>query len=313
MARLLCWLLGLTLVLVTPAIPLAASGTPPTDTQDAGATPADTLITVSLILQVQHPAALEQLVQATEDPSSPQFHRFLSLRQFVQQFAPSFADIASVRQSLAPFGLQVTEVYADHLVLKATGTADEFNQAFGADLHDYTRQGRRFHRPGRALRLPAALRSHLLAVSGLSNEARVFHPMHVDAHAATGLPRPLVSLPTTGTATGQPGNYTVGDVANMYDINPLYGAHIAGAGRTIGIFFTCRTTRGMTTRRRSWSRSIRRSWSWRRRGFRRLPRLATAAPTMRTMRSTIRSTTWCRSTRPPPIRRLPRRAEPPRR
>jgi subtilase family serine protease len=43
-------------------------------------------------------------------------------------------------------------------------------------------------------------------------------------------------LPAGGTtATGVPGQYTVGDVANLYNINPLYAHHIDGHGRTIGI------------------------------------------------------------------------------
>ena len=43
-------------------------------------------------------------------------------------------------------------------------------------------------------------------------------------------------LPPHGAiATGIPQQYTVGDVANLYDINPLYKAHIEGRGQTVGI------------------------------------------------------------------------------
>ena len=75
----------------------------------------------------------------------------------------------------------------------------------------------------------------LVAVIGPSDEAR-FHPM-------TPAPRPrrrfttaAPTLPTGGViATGVPGDYTVGDVANIYNINPLYAANIDGQGRTVGI------------------------------------------------------------------------------
>jgi hypothetical protein len=41
--------------------------------------------------------------------------------------------------------------------------------------------------------------------------------------------------PQIGIATGMPGEYTVADLANFYDINPLYKAHIDGRGQTVGI------------------------------------------------------------------------------
>jgi hypothetical protein len=54
----------------------------------------------------------------------------------------------------------------------------------------------------------------------------------VQPKRATGTP----VLPAAGvTATGAPGFYTVGDVANLYNINPLYDAGIDGTGHTIGI------------------------------------------------------------------------------
>jgi kumamolisin len=46
--------------------------------------------------------------------------------------------------------------------------------------------------------------------------------------------RPVLP-PHSGSATGIPGEYTVGDVANFYDINPLYKAGINGRGQTVGI------------------------------------------------------------------------------
>jgi subtilase family serine protease len=59
--------------------------------------------------------------------------------------------------------------------------------------------------------------------------------MHVRA-AQTPLAHGSPVLPTGGViATGVPGDFTVGDVANLYNINPLYQAHIDGTGHTLGI------------------------------------------------------------------------------
>ncbi|HVC21698.1 MAG TPA: S53 family peptidase [Vicinamibacterales bacterium] len=228
---------GIVLAVATLLAPLSAAPVPPAQAQDLGPTAASALVTASLVLKVRNPSALEADVEATQTPGTPGFRRFLSVPEFVQRFAPSQQDISIITQYLAGFGITVTDVYADHLVIKATGTAAAFDQAFSVDLHDYTRDGRYFHRPRRRPRIPVLLRDLLVAVAGLSNEAQ-FHPMHVNANATASVPLRLAqpTLPPSGaTATGVPGSYTVGDVANLYDINPLYHAHIDGAGRTIGI------------------------------------------------------------------------------
>jgi kumamolisin len=205
--------------------------------QDLGPSSASQTVTASLVLKVQNPNLLETYVASTQDPSSPFYHRFLSLPSFVANFAPNSASIFILTQYLKSFGIQVTEVYSDHLLIKATGTMDAFNKAFSLDVHDFAQGGRRFHRPRRFPQIPFILRDILVTVFGPSDEAR-FHPMN--ARVSDRITSPFRSqkpvLPARGaTATGVPGDYTVGDVANLYHINPLYKAHIDGHGQTIGI------------------------------------------------------------------------------
>ena len=152
-------------------------------------------------------------------------------------FGPSSDQISAVTQYLNSFGIQVTEVYANNLVIRASGTVDAFNKAFAFSIHDFSKAGKRFHRPAQPAVIPAALKDALLAVVGPSDEAR-FHPMNVRAKDWTGSPlskHKLVLPPKGAPASGVPGEYTVGDVANFYDINPLYKAGINGKRQTIGI------------------------------------------------------------------------------
>src|SRR2546430_11630660 len=46
---------------------------------------------------------------------------------------------------------------------------------------------------------------------------------------------PVVFPANNSTSTGIPGDFTVGDVADMYGVNPLYATNINGKGRTVGI------------------------------------------------------------------------------
>ena len=220
--------------LAAHAAPRAGAQQQQQQEQDLGPTAAAASVSASIVLKARHPEALEAFVAQTQDPRSRSFHQFLSLHSFVSSYAPSSNDIAQISRYLDRFGIAVTDVFADHLLLKATGTADAFDRAFDVDLHDFTRGNRRFHRPRHAPRIPQALSELLVAVVGPSDEAR-FHPMHMRA-AQTPFKHAGPTLPTGGViATGVPGDFTVGDVANMYNINPLYAAQIDGHGRTLGI------------------------------------------------------------------------------
>jgi kumamolisin len=203
--------------------------------QDLGPTNASKTVTASLVLKVRHPDLLEAYIDSTEDPKSPSYHQFLSLPIFVFFFAPSSTEILILTQYLNLFGIQVTDVYADHLLIKVTGTVDAFNKAFSLDVHNFASGGKRFHRPMRKATIPFILRDILVTVIGPSDEAR-FRPRNVSLSDRLKQPfRLQATLPPHTIATGVPQQYTVGDVANLYDINPLYQAHIDGKGQTVGI------------------------------------------------------------------------------
>ena len=231
-----CVKLVVLVLLLISAVPsqLRAQASPPV--QDLGPTNGTQIVTSSLVLNVRNLSALESYVASTQDPNSHSYHRFLSLPEFVSNFAPDSVQIAAVTQYLNSFGIQVAEVYADNLLINATGSVDAFNKAFAFSIHDFSKAGKRFHRPLPAAAIPASLKDVLLAVVGPSDEPR-FRPKYVRLSDWVNSPfaRQKLVLPHGATATGVPGDYTVGDVANFYDINPLYDVGIVGSGRTIGI------------------------------------------------------------------------------
>jgi kumamolisin len=205
--------------------------------QDLGPTNGTQIVTSSLVLNVRNLDALESYVASTQNPNSGSYHRFLSLPEFVQNFAPGSEQISAVTQYLNSFGIQATEVYANNLLIKATGTVDAFNKAFAFSIHDFSKAGERFHRPLQAATIPASLKDALLAIVGPSDEARfVRHSLSVNDFAGSPFgEHKLVLPPKHAGATDVQGQYTVIDLAEFYDINPLYKAGINGNGQTIGI------------------------------------------------------------------------------
>jgi subtilase family serine protease len=160
----------------------------------------------------------------------------MSVDDFVGRFAPSAHDLQTIRQTLNVYGITVDEVYADKLLIRATGPVASWNAMFSTDLHDYTSGSRRYHKPHHAPSIPTLLRDLLYVTEGLDQSAS-YRPHSVNGHSFGSLPHtgPAKTPPPGSTATGSPGDYTTGDVANLYNINPLYAHHVDGHGRTIGI------------------------------------------------------------------------------
>ncbi|MEO9078138.1 MAG: S53 family peptidase, partial [Rhodanobacter sp.] len=98
--------------------------------------------------------------------------------------------------------------------------------------------------PARPLVMPADLSNSVLVASGLSNE-RQYIPHHTPKLRISNLqvknPPTMLSTQARSTAatnvisSGIPGQYTVGDVAGFYNINPLYQRGISGKGSTVAI------------------------------------------------------------------------------
>ncbi len=210
---------------------------------DQGLAPTDQSVTVSLVLRLRHEAELENYVRQTATPGSANFRKFLTTAQFAERYGATDAQIAKIQSYLGQHGLR-GELLDNHMVISVRGTIGQFSQLFGTPVHNYVsrKTGQRFHRPARPLVMPVGLGDNVILASGLSNEWH-YVPHHTSKLPVTNLR--LANPPTTlsaqaaaagnPTATGVPGQYTVGDVADMYNINPLYQRGITGQGSTLAI------------------------------------------------------------------------------
>src|SRR5262249_62330559 len=105
------------------------------------------------------------------------------------------------------------------LVIGAPRPPDGFTRAFSPARLAVREKGRRFPRHHRDPVIPLLLRDLLVAVAGLTNEPKFAHRHHsITNNSPLVAPAPV--LPKSGAvATGVPGNFTVGDTANLYNIN----------------------------------------------------------------------------------------------
>lgn len=239
--------LGLLLFGGATSVAMAAGSPSPAD---LGPSNTNQKVNVTLALGLRNQAALESLIYATVTQGSPSYHRFLTTAQFADRFGASADDIAKVQAFIKQQGLTQVELLPNHLAIKVSGTIGQFNQAFQTSVHDFRNaDGTTFRRPNATPKLPSALSGTLVVASGLSTEAK-YRSHRVSAYAPTApasastmspMAKSAAAAPATPACTGNPtatcspGDFTVGDVANRYNINPLYKAGVSGKGSTIGI------------------------------------------------------------------------------
>jgi subtilase family serine protease len=204
------------------------------DASSAKSTP----MTVTIALKLRDSDGAEHLLQHVSTPGDPLYRQFLTTAQFQARFAPSAATVAAVRDALAGFGLTVER--AGTTTLRVTGLPADLERAFGVTLHVYqvpahgSAPAYSYHAPSQAVTLPAAIAPAVVTVFGLDTRPS-YHPNYSQAAAKLTKPASVIASATPAAYPDAPGQLTVADFADIYNVTPLYKAGITGAGKTIGI------------------------------------------------------------------------------
>ena len=184
----------------------------------------------TVYLSLRHPAEAEAYAKAIQQPG-PSYHKFLTTAQFVSAYAATDADLKRVEASLKQLGYTIGYVFPNHLAIQVTSSAGTAEAALGISLKHATRGNRTGMVASGTIHMPDALQGLVRGFGGLDT-LNLPHPMKVRAAVAGA----STSHPVTGALVGgTPGNYLPADFAARYDVNPIYGQGITGAGKTIGI------------------------------------------------------------------------------
>src|SRR5208282_5666132 len=235
MNRSIYWLaaLGLGLASAAFAAPVSRSMVAGTDIGPAAAFAENAQITLTVSLNLRNSDQLESLVKSVYTPGAAQFRQFLTTEQFRNQFGPTDESVAAVTKGFEALGLTVTRSATAQL--HVTGTTAAIENAFGVQLDSYevaatpTSEGYRYRAPLSAPHLPAAIAESVHAVLGLSTRTRLVPHSRQSMQA---MPMHGGGPPNT---TDPPGQWTVVDLGQYYDVDPLYKRGITGAGRTLAI------------------------------------------------------------------------------
>lgn len=205
---------------------------------DLGLAPQLEVRAVTLSLTSKNLAAMEAFVASTVDPTSPNFHQFLTPAQVGAQFGQDATSIAQVVNFLKSTGLTITKIYKNNLLISVQGTNAQLASVFGSPIHNFSFLGQTYEAPLSTAAVPTQLVGLVKGIHGLSGRPLMKSNLvrQVNSGIATGDAINPKQLPTPGAAaTNAPGSYTVADLARQYNITPLYNAGKTGAGKTIGI------------------------------------------------------------------------------
>ena len=177
-------------------------------------------ITLMLKPSPAQQAALDQLLAEQQDPSSPEYHRWLTPEAYADRFGASTADIEKVAGWLESAGFAVKYTARGRDFISFSGTAGQAQSAFRTAIHRYRTNGAPHFANATDISLPAELAPMIAGVLGLHD----FHPK---------APRKRV---TPGYSDGGGNNSLVpDDYATIYDLGRLYQFGFTGAGQNIAI------------------------------------------------------------------------------
>ncbi len=183
------------------------------------------LSSLSLVFKLSpaQQADLDQLLANQQDPSSPDYRRWLTPEQFADRFGASQADVDQVVAWLQQQNLDVASVARSRAWVVFSGPAGQIEKAFSTEIHQYLVDGRVHYANATDPSIPAAFDSLVGSVHGL-NDFRLHAPRHKTA--------PLAPNYTSGKS-GSTHYLAPDDLSVIYDIKPLYDAGIDGTGQKI--------------------------------------------------------------------------------
>jgi len=162
--------------------------------------------------------ALDRYIDQLSDRYSPNFHHWLTAKQFGERYGLAQEDLAAITGWLESHGFTVDLVYPSRVVIEFSGTAGQVREAFHTEIHNLKVNGKTHIANMSDPRIPAALTPAIVGIVSL-NDFR---------------PKPMYQLRSNYTwDSGQELDLVPADLATIYNLNPLFAAGYSGQGQTI--------------------------------------------------------------------------------
>jgi subtilase family serine protease len=180
------------------------------------------VLTIVVGLNRHNEAEFADLLDRLYDADSPDYHRWITPADFLSKFSPSQADVDAVRQHLESHGLALKLVSDNRVMVQATGTVAQIEEAFAININVYKLGSETHFSNDRNPSVPSSLKDVVESVTGLTSLETMHHASNFENLAPQTI------------------SYTPPEIATIYNfpsrLNTFHGKTIYdGTGTTIAI------------------------------------------------------------------------------
>lgn len=196
---------------------------------------ANQTLDLSIGLQVRNSTDLDSLLSAVYDPQSTQYHQYLTPDEFRQLFAPTDDQVQQVIIFLQSQGLSVSNVGSNNLLIDATGSVAQVQQAFSTRINTYQLGGRSFYANATPPTIPSSLSDLIASISGLDDSIQ-YHPLYSRLTSQTMVGQTQKHAIQQQIRGGVKSSYGPKELMSAYDAGPLQSTGILGDNQTVAVF-----------------------------------------------------------------------------
>jgi len=213
-----------------------------TGARAVGVMPADQQATMTVYIRQSRAAEATAYAAAVSNPRDPLYRHFLSPAEYHARFSAGDQTVAAVDRFLQAAGLKIESIPANHLYVRATGSAGQVERALHTTLVDYRHNGTVTAAPSGPLSVPAGVASLIAGISGPdSGTAVTMPPSPMSAPAVTCSSYPFQHTATLPAAYGrtvfptQGCGYTPAQIHGAYRTTDLLAHGVDGRGTTVAV------------------------------------------------------------------------------
>jgi len=163
---------------------------------------------------------LDQFIAQLGDRNSPNYHKYLTPKQFGERFGLSRNDIQKIKDWLQSQGFTNIRVANGRNRISFDGTIAQVESSFNTEFHHYLIDSELHFANATDVSVPAAMAQAVIGVGNIN----------------TFRPKPR-ARPVAHFTSSSSGNHflTPDDFATIYNLQPLYDAGADGSGQTIAV------------------------------------------------------------------------------
>ena len=196
--------------------------------QHIGRLPAAQSMRIVLVLPLRNQDALDSFLADLFDPSSPSYHRFLTVDQFTARFGPTQEDYDAVIRFAESHGLNVVATSRNRLNVDVSGSVATIESALHVNMGMYLHptESRIFYAPDREPTPDLSVR--LWHIAGLDNYSI---PQPAFVHRTSNAQSAANAKPSATVGSGPSASFLGSDMRAAY----YGGTALTGAGQSVGL------------------------------------------------------------------------------